>query len=302
MFASGTSPTRIYFEIGPEATLEEVLRHWSNGQVSPTAGYWFAGPEGRTNLVDLAKSFGRPFTATVTRNGSSQDPGDGFTTTQRWTLRFTPVEKVEPDVERWQVDVTGTGRELWGEQQFGVSGGTRAVRAGVDVDWTSRTILRLEDGELKSARTQLLVTGVREISEPPGAFDVTPTVVARNPYEPKVTKVGSRRYRLNLFKEESSEWRVDFTVAPTGRAVDVLRAYGLANPERFTEDLRTKPVTVTASDSAPNEPVVVPLAVRTWPRNTDAFDPTASCVAGGAPVPDCFLTSGGERITVTKAK
>jgi hypothetical protein len=285
----------VSFDVLPKFTVREVLQHWSTGEVSPSAGIWFASG-GTTKPVAWGREFGKTFTARYSRSFTSQQGGDFEAMAQHWLLRFVPTKVQDPDVERWQVDVKGSARDTWG---YGAG-----VRAGVDVDWTIRTKLEIEDGDLAAAESRLLIDEVRPWSEPPGGFDVRYRTVKRSPYEPRARKDGDR-VTLGLNRGEPSEYRVYYDVRAVGtQVIDALRRFGARDPEGTYQRLATKGVSnIIAGDLVPpGGPVTVDLKTYSFSRETQYFDPNAPCVVNDVPVPDCFLQRAGERIFVTKLR
>ena len=240
--------------------------------------------------------FGHEFTV-VDRRTTPPLTTNGTTTREQWRFHFTPI--ADPvKTERWQVEVRGRDRWSWGMYT--------GLRAGVDVDWAHRTTLVVKNSTVSSAEGKVHIVGVRPFSEPPQAFDIT-TYTATSPpaYElMKAKKIGNR-VTLGLWKDNRSEYTVDFSVAAAGPALlDKLRSIGLPDPEStYQAVLARGAIQDSATPIVPSSPrLVVPLRPGTFNRDTDEFNMQLPCRDSGAAQQDCFLTRGGQRVTVTQLK
>jgi hypothetical protein len=296
----GISPARLITDMGPakgQTGTQTVVTCSPDGCSTSTTS--FPGgfiDDSWLKRVNLRKVFGREFTV-VDRRTTPPLTTNGTTTREKWRFHFTPV--ADPvKTERWQVEVRGQDRWSWGMYT--------GLRAGVDVDWAHRTTLVVKNGKLTSAKGKVHVLRVRPFSEPPGAFDVT-TYTATTPpaYElPKASKSGNR-VTLGLWKDNRSEYTVDFSVAAAGPALlDKLRSIGVADPEAtYQAVLARGAIQDSATPIVPSSPrLVVTLRPGAFNRDTDEFNKQLPCLDSGASQPDCFLTRGGQRVTVTQLK
>jgi hypothetical protein len=296
----GISPARILTDVSPgreQSGTQTVVTCSTDGCSTSTTSI----PGGFIDdswlkRVNLRKVFGREFTV-VDRRTTPPLTTNGTTTREQWRFHFTPV--ADPvKTERWQVEVRGQDRWSWGMYT--------GLRAGVDVDWAHRTTLVIRNGKLTAAKGKVDVVRVRPFSEPPGAFDVT-TYTATTPpaYELKKASKSGNRVTLGLWKVNRSEYTVDFSVAAAGPALlDKLRSIGVVDPEAtYQAVLARGPIQDTATPIVPSSPrLAVTLRPGTFNRDTDLFNQQLPCLDSGASQADCFLTRGGQRVTVTQLK
>ncbi len=250
--------------------------------------------------VNLRKAFGKAFTV-VDKRTKPPLATNGTTTREKWYYRFTPV--AEPvKTERWRVEVRGQDRWSWG--MYSVLG------AGVYVDWAHRTTLVIKNGKITSAKGKVHIVRVRKFSEPPGAFDVTSYKTSTPPaYKLKkaVKRKNSNRVVLGLWKDNRSMYRVDFAVAAAGpELLEKLRAIGVADPEATYRGVVARgPIDDSAAPIVPSNPRLVvrllPGDPGKWQENEE-FNKPLPCVKSGATEDDCFLTRGGQIVTVTQLK
>lgn len=245
--------------------------------------------------VNLRKVFGEEFTV-VDRRTTPPLTTSGWTTHEKWRFRFTPVAE-PPKTERWQIEVRGQDRWSWG-MYTGLSG-------GVDVDWAHRTTLVVKDGKLISAKGKVHIIKVRPFSEPPGAFDISYKTITPPSYElTKAVKRGDR-VELGLWKDNRSNYRVNFSIRAAGpELLDRLRTIGVANPEATYQTVLARgTIQDSAAPMVPSSPrLVVRLRPGVFNRDTDEFNKQLPCLDSGAQEQDCFLTRGGQRVTVTELK
>ena len=299
VYLNGATPARVITNMTAteDPSANETAYTCSDGTCT-TATYPFpSGFSDRAWLkrVNLRKAFGKPFTVT-TRRTTPPLAINGTTTREKWHFRFTPVAKPVKK-ERWQVEVRGRDRWSWG--MF------TGLRAGVDVEWAHRTTLVLKNDKITSAKGAVHILKVGKFSEPPGAFDVTTYTATVPPrYNVKAVKHG-KKVTLKLWKNNRSEYRVDFAVAAAGPALlEKLRSIGVADPEgTYREVVARGPVEDSAAPLVPTDPrLVVALKPQTYNLPTEQFAEHLPCTRYGADEQDCFLVKGGQVVTVTQLK
>lgn len=296
----GINPARLINDIGPtkEQSGTQTVVTCSTGDCTTSTTDFPGGfiDDSWLKRVNLRKVFGREFTV-VDRRTTPPLTTNGTTTREQWRFHFTPV--ADPvKTERWQVEVRGQDRWSWGMYT--------GLRAGVDIDWAHRTTLVVKNGKLTSAQGKVHVVRVRPFSEPPGAFDVT-TYTATTPpaYELKKAAKSGNRVTLGLWKDNRSEYTVDFSVAAAGPALLAkLRSIGVADPEAtYQAVLARGAIQDSATPIVPSSSrLAVTLRPGTFNRDTDEFNTQLPCRDSGATQQDCFFTRGGQRVTVTQLK
>jgi hypothetical protein len=108
---------------------------------------------------------------------------------------------------------------------------------------------------------------------------------------------------LGLLHDPGSTYRVDFSLRLAGPgALERLRAARIPNADAVYERLAQRgAITNSVASLVPMSPrVVVRLRPGTVSRVTEAVNEQLPCTLFGSTVKDCFLTRGGEIVTVVK--
>jgi hypothetical protein len=256
-----------------------------------------------TKATDLSRRYGQAFTLSHELQLDGQSPQakhlcegvPGCRVRYRWTLSFVPVERAQ-ERERWQVEVRGRDRWSWGEYAAGPG-------AGVWVDWVHRTVLQLEDGKPSSATGQVTVARVTSFSDPEGVFEVEYATTTRPAYTLSKVERRGQTVELGLLHDPGSTYKVDFSLRLAGpAALERLRAARIPNADAVYERLAQRgAITNSVAPLVPMSPrVVVRLRPGTVSRVTEAVNEQLPCTLFGSTVKDCFLTRGGEIVTVVK--
>jgi len=293
----GGDPARLVVDVGagtgPFGTMTSAERCEDEPETSSTEPFGeLPRAQALLKRVNLDRVLGRAFTVTDRRTFDGPSPEQR--TTARWTLRFTPVKTPSPR-ERWQVEVRGRDRWSWGV--------FTSLRAGVLVDWAHRSTIEVQDGRVVSATGRVQVLKETPFSEPPGAFTVTSRTQTPPTFALPQARLQGGTLQLALIKESGSRYRDDFTVQVAGpQVLEQLRTIGVPDPEQTYASLVARgTVADTVVTLVPNSGrLSVPLRPGVYTRETDGFDDRLPC--GGAAQQDCFLSRGGEIVTVTRLK
>jgi len=276
VFANGTTAARAVHTLQPQAP------RW-NGMLL------FAD----TKPFDLSRSYGRAFT--VSYKTSYVASVNGATRHYAWTLRFTPVRPPAESV-RWQIEVQGRDVWDWGWSAAGPG-------AWVAVDWLHTTVLELEGGKVVSSTGKVRVLGTERVSDPAGVFTVASKTTERPGYRLRWARPHGGTVELNLQHDPGATYTLDFSLALTGpEALDRMRAAGVPNPDdRYAEFLQRGRIALREVGVVPSsQRLVVTLRPGAQYRKPDAFNEQLPCRLFGTNDEKCFLTRGGESVTVTK--